>query len=153
MKRLHVHLAVKDLDPSIRFYSQLFAAEPIVRKADYAKWMLEDPRVNFAISQRGLEPGVQELGIQAENPEELHELYSRLQRIDRPVLEEGETTCCYAQSEKSWIADPQGQQWEIFLTTGTSADYGHDAPVTDPMKAPKSSCCEPTCCSSEAAAA
>jgi len=150
MKRLHVHVAVKDLDTSLRFYSQLFAAAPTVRKADYAKWMLEDPRVNFAISQRGLKSGVQELGIQAENREELHELYSRLQRIDRPVLEEGETTCCYAQSEKSWVADPQGQPWEIFLTTGTSAAYGHDAPVADPMQARESCCCEPSCCSSEA---
>jgi hypothetical protein len=151
MKRLHVHVAVKDLEKSLRFYSHLFAAGPTVRKADYAKWMLEDPRVNFAISQRGLEPGVQELGIQAETREELRELQSRLQRIDRPVLEEGETACCYAQSEKSWIGDPQGQQWEIFLTTGTSADYGRNAPaVSDPVKGPESSCCEASCCSSEA---
>jgi catechol 2,3-dioxygenase-like lactoylglutathione lyase family enzyme len=151
MKRLHVHVAVKDLEESLRFYSQLFAAEPTVRKADYAKWMLEDPRVNFAISQRGLEPGVQELGIQAENREELRELYCRLRRIDRPVLVEGRTTCCYAQSEKSWIGDPQGQQWEIFLTTGASADYGGHIPaVSDRVKGPGSSGCEASCCSSEA---
>ncbi len=136
MKRLHVHVAVRNLDTSIGFYSQLFAAEPTVRKPDYAKWMLEDPRVNFAISQRDASPGVQELGIQAESREELADLYARLKRIDRPVLEEGVTACCYAQSEKSWIEDPQGQEWEIFLTTGESTTYGHDAP---------------NCCSSPAA--
>jgi catechol 2,3-dioxygenase-like lactoylglutathione lyase family enzyme len=151
MKRLHVHVAVKNLDASIRFYSQLFAADPVVRKPDYAKWMLEDPRVNFAISERGLKPGVQELGIQAESREELEDLYARLQRIDRPVLEEGATTCCYAQSEKSWIEDPQRQQWEIFLTTGESTVYGHDAASPDVAKAEESPCCAPSCCSSRAA--
>jgi len=151
MKRLHVHVSVKDLAASIRFYSQLFAAEPGVRKSDYAKWMLEDPRVNFAISQRGLKPGVHELGIQAESREELEDLYARLQRINRPVLEEGATTCCYAQSEKSWIEDPQGQQWEIFLTTGESTVYGHDAASADLVKAEESPCCAPSCCSSRAA--
>jgi hypothetical protein len=149
MKRFHIHVSVNDLTQSIRFYSTLFGAEPSRVEADYAKWMLEDPRVNFAISQRGLEPGVQELGIQAENREELLELYSRLRRIDQPVLEEAETICCYAQSEKSWIGDPQGQQWEIFLTTGTSADYGRNAPGSDPVKGPESSCCEASCCSSK----
>lgn len=138
MKRLHVHVAVKNLDTSIGFYSQLFAAEPTVRKPDYAEWMLDDPRVNFAISQRGVNPGVQELGIQAENREELEDLYSRLKRIDRPVLEEGATTCCYAQSEKTWIEDPQGQLWEIFLTIGESPVYGHDAPRADLVKSSNS---------------
>lgn len=151
MKRLHVHVAVENLDASIRFYSQLFAAQPSARKSDYAKWMLEDPRVNFAISQRGLKPGVQELGIQAESREELEDLYARLRRIDRPVLEEGATTCCYAHSEKSWIEDPQGQQWEIFLTTGESTVYGHDAAGADQVKAEESPCCAPSCCSSRAA--
>ena len=140
MKRLHVHVAVKNLDTSVSFYSQLFAAETTVRKPDYAKWMLEDPRVNFAISQRGVRPGVQELGIQAESRAELADLYARLKSLDRPVPEEGATTCCYAQSEKSWIEDPQGQQWEIFLTTGESTGYGHD-----------STCCAASCCSSPAA--
>ncbi len=150
MKRLHVHIAVKNLDTSIGFYSQLFAAEPTVRKPDYAKWMLEDPRVNFAISQRGVDAGVQELGIQAESREELEDLYARLKGIDRPALEEGATTCCYAQSEKSWIEDPQGQQWEIFLTTGESRVYGHDAARADLVKAKESPCCAPSCCSSSA---
>ena len=151
MKRLHVHVAVENLAASIRFYSQLFAAQPSARKSDYAKWMLEDPRVNFAISQRGLKPGVQELGIQAESREELEDLYARLRRIDRPVLEEGATTCCYAHSEKSWIEDPQGQQWEIFLTTGESTVYGHDAARADLVKAEEPPCCAPSCCSSRAA--
>jgi catechol 2,3-dioxygenase-like lactoylglutathione lyase family enzyme len=118
MKRLHVHVSVKDLNASVRFYSQLFATEPTVQKADYAKWMLDDPRVNFAISQRDRNPGVQHLGIQVENRAELNEVYERLQCAEGPVLEEGETTCCYTQSEKSWIDDPQGVQWETFLTTG-----------------------------------
>jgi hypothetical protein len=151
MKRLHVHVAVKNLDTSIGFYSRLFAAEPTVRKPDYAKWMLEDPRVNFAISQRGVNPGVQELGIQAESREELEDLYARLKRIDRPVLEEGATTCCYAQSEKSWIEDPQGQPWEIFLTTGASAVYAHHATKVDLANSEESRCGAPNCCSSPAA--
>ena len=141
MKRLHVHIAVEDLAASIRFYSALFAAEPTVLKPDYAKWMLQDPRVNFAISQRGATPGIEHLGIQVEDQMELAEVYARLKRAERPVLEEGNTTCCYAQSEKRWIADPQGVLWETFLTSGESTVYGHDtiraaAPV-------KSACCAP----------
>jgi catechol-2,3-dioxygenase len=147
MKRLHVHVSVKDLDSSVRFYARLFATEPSVRKDDYAKWMLEDPRVNFAISQRDGKPGVQHLGIQVENRGELAEVYERLQRAERPVLEEGETVCCYAQSEKSWIDDPQGVQWETFLTTGESTVYGTDE-VRSVLekKAPEAPCCAPTCC-------
>ena len=125
MKRLHVHVAVSDLQASTRFYSALFAAEPTVVKADYAKWMLEDPRVNFAISTHdGAAPGLSHLGIQVENADELTEVYGRLQKADRPVLDEGATTCCYAKSTKSWIADPQNMAWETFLTTGDAVDYG-----------------------------
>lgn len=139
MKRLHVHVSVKDLSASIRFYRELFGAEPVVTKDDYAKWMLEDPRVNFAISQRNRATGVDHLGIQVEDRAELQEVYDRLKRAEGPVIEEGETTCCYAQSEKSWIEDPQGIEWETFLTTGESANYG-----TDEVK-PKASkpCCTP----------
>src|SRR5579863_3594216 len=126
MKRIHVHVSVSDLEASIRFYSTLFAAEPTVRKIDYAKWMLEDPRVNFAISQRGVAAGIEHLGIQVEDGAELQEVYARLERADRPVLEEGKITCCYAESEKSWIEDPQGVQWETFLTSGESTVYGRD---------------------------
>lgn len=140
MKRLHVHLSVEDLAQSIRFYSTLFAAEPTVLKPDYAKWMLDDPRVNFAISQRGAAPGVEHLGIQVETPEELQEVYARLEAADRPVLEEGATICCYHHSEKSWISDPQGVAWETFLTHGESTVYG-GSPDLEPMKA--AACCEP----------
>lgn len=130
MKRLHVHMAVADLDRSIRFYSTLFAAEPTVVKSDYAKWMLEDPRVNFAISTHGgNKPGIDHLGIQVEDGAELREVYGRLKGAEGPVLEEGKTTCCYARSEKSWIADPQGVSWEAFLTTGESTVYGTGAPL------------------------
>ena len=138
MKRLHVHVAVSDLPASIGFYSELFAAMPTVVKDDYAKWLLDDPRVNFAISQRGIDTGVRHLGIQVENHAELSEVYARLQRADRPVLDEGATTCCYAKSEKSWIEDPQGVKWETFLTTGESTTYGSDEPAV-----PQAACCEP----------
>ena len=140
MKRLHVHVSVDDLAKSIPFYSTLFAAEPTVTKEDYAKWMLDDPRVNFAISRRDSEAGIRHLGIQVEDRAELADVYSRLQRAEAPILEEGATTCCYAQSEKSWVADPQGIQWETFLTTGESTTYG-SAPVRLNQGKP---CCEPT---------
>lgn len=147
MKRLHVHVAVENLDASVRFYSGLFAAEPTVREPDYAKWLLDDPRVNFAISQRGAEVGIRHLGIQAENRAELNEIYARLDQADGPVLAEGATTCCYARSEKSWIEDPQGVRWEAFLTTGTSPEFGNEPTAVNS----ESSCCAPGCCTSEAA--
>ena len=128
MKRLHVHVGVKDLGPSIQFYSTMFGAEPAVTKDDYAKWMLDDPRVNFAISTGNDRDGsVRHLGIQAESIDELGEVYGRLKAADRPVLEEGKTTCCYAKSEKSWIADPDGIVWEAFFTNGEATVYG-DSP-------------------------
>lgn len=129
MKRLHVHVAVDDLDRSIGFYSAMFAAEPTVTKPDYAKWMLDDPRVNFAISARGAKAGVEHLGIQVESGEELAEVYARLAQADAPVIEEGKTTCCYAKSEKSWITDPQGVVWETFLTEGEATTYGSSATI------------------------
>ena len=101
--------------------------EPAVRKPDYAKWMLDDPLVNFAISARGAPAGIEHLGIQVADEAELEDVYERLQRADRPVLEEGETVCCYAKSTKSWIEDPQGVRWETFLTTGESTVYGSEA--------------------------
>lgn len=145
MKRLHVHVGVDDLDQSIGFYSTLFGADPVVVKPDYAKWMLEDPRVNFAIShgQHNIK-GIEHLGIQVESPEELNEVYDRLKAADRPVLEEGATTCCYAKSEKSWIADPQGVVWEAFYTQGDSTDYGN-SPVLSAISdsAAENQCCAP----------
>lgn len=124
MKRLHVHVGVTDLDRSIGFYSALFAAQPTVVKSDYAKWMLDDPRVNFAISTRGKEAGLDHLGIQVEDASELSEVYARLREAGGNVIEQGETVCCYATSEKSWIDDPAGIAWETFLTTGESVNYG-----------------------------
>jgi catechol 2,3-dioxygenase-like lactoylglutathione lyase family enzyme len=124
MKRLHVHLSVSDIPQSIGFYSALFAAKPAVIKPDYAKWMLDDPRVNFAISTRGREPGLDHLGIQVEDAHELNEVYTRLREAGGDIIEQGETACCYAKSEKSWIDDPAGIAWETFLTTGESITYG-----------------------------
>jgi hypothetical protein len=125
MKRFHVHVTVEDLAQSVRFYSTLFATEPTVLKPDYAKWMLEDPRVNFAISTgAGHGAGISHLGIQAEDEGELAEVYDRLAQAERPVVEEKATTCCYAQSDKQWIADPQGVAWETFFTYGESTVYG-----------------------------
>ena len=143
MKRLHVHVAVEDLAASVRFYSALFAAQPAVLKSDYAKWMLEDPRVNFAISQRGATPGIEHLGIQVQDRSELEEVYARLKRAEAPVLEEGSTTCCYAKSEKSWIEDPQGVLWETFLTSGESTVYGQEAVQAGRKSAAHSACCAP----------
>jgi catechol 2,3-dioxygenase-like lactoylglutathione lyase family enzyme len=150
MKRLHVHVSVSDLAASIRFYSRLFAAEPVVRKSDYAKWLLEDPRVNFAISQRDGRPGMQHLGIEVEDRVELQEVYGRLRAADEPVIEEGETTCCYARGEKSWITDPQGIPWETFLTTGESTVYGTDEIRPQRQQTAAAACCAPNCCASRA---
>jgi catechol 2,3-dioxygenase-like lactoylglutathione lyase family enzyme len=152
MKRLHVHVSVDDLAASVRFYATLFAAEPAVTKSDYAKWMLDDPRVNFAISARGSQAGLDHLGIQVETAGELGEVYGRLQQAGRPVLEEGATTCCYAQSEKAWITDPQGLSWETFLTSGESTAYGDSADLGQirtasgglrPAQASAGACCAP----------
>jgi catechol 2,3-dioxygenase-like lactoylglutathione lyase family enzyme len=129
MKRMHVHVAVEDIRQSVRFYATLFAAEPTVLKPDYAKWMLDDPRVNFAISQRGAKPGIDHVGIEVENEAELADVYGRLRQAERPVLEEKATTCCYAKSDKQWIADPQGVAWETFLTHGESTVYGSGGAV------------------------
>jgi catechol 2,3-dioxygenase-like lactoylglutathione lyase family enzyme len=142
---MHVHVGVKDLDQSIRFYSTLFGADPTVAKHDYAKWMLDDPRVNFAISAgHHAVKGIEHLGIQVENSEELTDVYGRLKAADRPVLEEGATTCCYAKSEKSWIADPDGIVWETFLTSGDATVYGDSPTLTAAsLNASSETCCAP----------
>jgi catechol 2,3-dioxygenase-like lactoylglutathione lyase family enzyme len=126
MKRLHVHVAVHDLKQSIRFYSALFAAEPAVKKDDYAKWMLDDPRVNFAISTRGGKAGLDHLGIQAENADELEDLGSRLAQADIAITAQKGASCCYAKSDKYWTIDPQGIAWESFHTLDTVPMYGQD---------------------------
>jgi len=152
MKRLHVHVAVDDLQRSIGFYSALFAANPSVTKPDYAKWMLDDPRVNFAISTRGRQPGLDHLGIQVENKDELHEVYDRLHKAGGNVIEQGQTNCCYAKSEKSWIDDPAGISWETFLTTGENIDYGDGSGERIARVAHEKSCCAPVAIKESAAA-
>jgi catechol 2,3-dioxygenase-like lactoylglutathione lyase family enzyme len=152
MKRLHVHVSVNDLQQSINFYSALFAAQPTVRKPDYAKWMLDDPRVNFAISSRGRQAGLDHLGIQVANKDELNEVYARLHEAEGTVIEQGQTNCCYAKSEKSWIDDPAGISWETFLTTGEITDYGDGSGERLVRIAHEKSCCTPTPKIAEAAA-
>ncbi len=142
MKRLHVHLGVADLDRSIRFYCALFAAEPTVRQADYAKWQLDDPRVNFAISTRGKTAGLDHLGIQAESEAELEELGARLAQADVSVLPQKNASCCYARSDKVWTLDPQGIAWESFHTLDSIPVFGADtAPRAQQETA--SACCSP----------
>jgi catechol 2,3-dioxygenase-like lactoylglutathione lyase family enzyme len=152
MKRFHVHVAVDDLQRSIGFYTALFAAEPAVVKTDYAKWMLDDPRVNFAISTRGRQPGLDHLGIQVENDDELKEIYARLRKAGDNVIEQGQTACCYAKSEKSWIDDPAGISWETFLTTGETIDYGDGTGERVARVAHEKSCCVPQASVAPAAA-
>lgn len=143
MKRMHVHVSVEQIPDAIRFYSALFNARPSVVKPDYAKWMLDDPRVNFAISTRGRETGLDHLGIQVESQEELHEVYGHLHQASGSIVEQGQTTCCYAKSEKSWIDDPAGISWETFLTTGESTDCGDGSGERVARVAHEKSCCGP----------
>jgi hypothetical protein len=140
MKRFHVHLHVDDLATSIAFYSRLFAAQPSRREGDYAKWMLEDPPLNFAISTRGSRPGIDHLGIQTDDAGELAALKARAEAADMALLDEGQTTCCYARSEKHWVSDPQGIAWEHFHTLGNIPVF-NEAPA---MPAARSACCAPT---------
>ena len=141
MKRFHVHAHVNDLKASIAFYSKLFAAEPTRVEADYAKWMLEDPRINFAISTRGDAVGVDHLGFQTDDAEELAELKGRAQEADMALLDQGETNCCYARSEKHWVTDPQGIAWEQFHTLDNIPVFGEG---TRQPEAQASACCAPT---------
>lgn len=142
MKRLHIHLSVNNLASNIQFYSQLFNAEPSVVKDDYAKWMLDDPYVNFAISQRGAPEGLNHLGIQVDSEEALEQLNQQLKGIKADVVEEKNTACCYAMSDKYWINDPQGIAWEHFHTLDTIPVFGEDNARTDTQTA-VSSCCVP----------
>lgn len=147
MKRLHVHVRVSDLDRSIDFYRTLFDRDPDVRHADYAKWMLDDPLVNFALSQgRGEGAGVAHLGIQVGSREELAEVTARLAAAGRPLLEQAATTCCYARGDKTWAADPQGVSWETFFTFGDATEYGEDPrPPREPAQAPRAASAGPGC--------
>lgn len=136
MKRLHVNLAVKNIEESIAFYNAMFGQEPTVVKPDYAKWQVEDPRVNFAISLKGENHGLNHLGIETENANELEGVYKNIAQAKGEVREEGHTVCCYAHSEKSWIKDPQGIEWEAFRTYGSS----------EVNQSETSDCCAPTSC-------
>jgi len=162
VNRFHVHLNVSDLDASVRFYTELFAARPAVHKDDYAKWMLEDPRVNFAISNTGRAPGVDHLGLQVDSVDELAALGKRLDAAGGTVVPEEATICCYARSDKNWTEDPQGTRWETFHTFGEATTYhgGDAACATDgaactpdvaamkPKVGKGTSCCanETACC-------
>ena len=145
MKRLHVHMSVADLEQSIRFYSTLFAAEPTVKKPDYAKWMLEDPRVNFAITAGSSSTGLDHLGVQVESDEELATISRRLEEAGQAITKQENASCCYARGEKGWVSDPSGIAWETFHTFGESTVYGNDvAPRLTPAKVPtEQSCCTP----------
>ena len=144
MKRLHLHIAVEDLDRSIGFYSTLFGAEPAVVKPDYAKWMLDDPRVNLAISQRGRLAGIDHVGVQADSATELAEIANRLKAAGETTLDQEATTCCYARSDKSWVVDPSGVRWETFHTFGEATRYGEDEATAEPTAAPRADI--PACC-------
>ncbi|PUE33873.1 ArsI/CadI family heavy metal resistance metalloenzyme [Limnohabitans sp. Jir72] len=159
MKRFHVHIRVDDLNASIAFYERLFSAPPTRLESDYAKWMLDDPRVNFAISTRGGQAGLDHLGFQTDSAEELLQLKDRAQNADMALIDEGETSCCYAQSDKHWITDPQGIAWEHFHTLGNIPVFHENqaaqasgavccAPPTAQAAATASACCGPTSSSS-----
>ncbi len=150
MKRMHLHVSVPELAQSIRFYETLFGAPPTVVKDDYAKWMLEDPRVNFAISRRGAAAGVDHVGIQVESPAGLGELATRLRAAGAQTFDQEATTCCYSRSDKSWVTDPSGVRWETFFSFGEAVTYGEDPSPT--AEAMVTSCCgaapkaEAACC-------
>jgi catechol 2,3-dioxygenase-like lactoylglutathione lyase family enzyme len=139
MKRFHVHVAVDDLNANVRFYSTVFGARPTVQKADYAKWMLEDPRINFAISMRGAKGGVDHLGFQVDSDEELTALRRQVAAAEIAALDQPDATCCYARSDKYWITDPQGVAWETYRTLAQAEVYGAETKVEPQTGA----CCSP----------
>ncbi len=139
MKRLHIHVAVENLAEAIKFYSTMFGVEPVKHQADYAKWLLDDPCVNFAISSRGRKPGIDHLGIQVERDSELAEVRERLKRAEIKTFDEGETVCCYAQADKTWAIDPAGVAWEAYKNIGDVDIFGKDQELEPADKA----CCSP----------
>ncbi len=146
MQRLHINIKVKELAESVRFYSTLFAAEPTVTKSDYAKWMLDDPRVNFSIVEaEGGALGIQHLGIEAQTEDELQDLRRRIGSLDGEVFDEGDTICCYHASDKTWVTDAQGVSWETFYTSGEATTLTNPAAEADAGN--ETACCETTCCS------
>ena len=143
MNRFHVHVSVDDLAANIRFYSTVFGVAPSVEKPDYAKWMLEDPRVNFAISQRGLKAGIDHLGLQLESDEELSAQRAQVERAQIAALDQKDASCCYARSDKYWITDPQGIAWETFRTLDTIPVYGSTERGQAQRAGSNASCCAP----------
>ncbi len=148
MKRLHIHVGVDDLESSVRFYGTLFGATPAKLTEDYAKWMLDDPKINFAISTR-VKGGVDHLGIQVDNEAELQDLRERLAQADMATFDEGETSCCYARSDKTWVRDPAGVAWEAYRTMGDVAHFHGKEDVKDGSAVREkddqtSGCCSPT---------
>lgn len=141
MKKLHLHISVEDLSQSITFYSALFGAKPTTEKSDYAKWLLDDPAVNFAISQRSSKTGVDHIGIQAENEAELAELKSRIDAAEMAVISQEGTTCCYAESDKHWVQDPTGIAWETYLTLAEVPTFNNA--VTNEAQNEENACCAP----------
>jgi len=142
MKRFHVHVAVSNLEEGIAFYSKAFGNEPTVRKSDYAKWMLEDPRLNFAISSRGGKPGVNHLGFQLDSDEEFKAMHAQLAAADAGLVEEIGANCCYAKSDKYWVTDPQGVAWETYHSLGSIPRFGADA-VEHASAPAATACCAP----------
>jgi len=148
MKRIHLHISVPEIDPAIAFYSTLFGAPPSVVKHDYAKWMLDDPRVNLAISSRARAAGVDHVGIQVDSADELGALAGRLKAAGATTFDQEATTCCYAKSDKTWVSDTAGVRWETFFTYGEATDYGEDEAIPAASNAScgsprsaKSACC------------
>jgi len=150
MKRFHLHVSVENLDDSIRFYSTLFAEQPVVRQPDYAKWMLENPRMNFAISTHRQPVGVNHLGFQVDSDEELRGMHTQLLEADSRLIQENEQPCCYARSDKYWVTDPTGIAWETFHTLGNIPVYGEDTAVfnhgVSPVLIPNESRATAACC-------
>tara|TARA_R110002073_G_scaffold309524_2_gene479802 strand:- start:289 stop:732 length:444 start_codon:yes stop_codon:yes gene_type:complete len=145
---MHINVGVEDIDQSIKFYNALFGAEPVKHEPDYAKWMLEDPRINFAISNRSKKIGVDHLGLQVDDDSELEELRQQLRAADLALFDEGETICCYANSDKSWAQDPSGVAWEAFRTMEdvqlfSGTENAEEGVCCDAAPRPKSNCCAP----------
>lgn len=149
MKRIHIHVGVEDIGQSINFYNSLFGTQPVKTKVDYAKWMLDDPRINFAISTRSGKTGVDHLGLQVDEPGDLDELRERMKTADMSVFDEGETVCCYAQADKSWVEDPSGIAWETFRTMADAKIFSEAAKANEeacctPKNEAQPGCCEPS---------
>lgn len=145
MKRLHLHIKTKNLDTSVAFYSAMFGEGPTKLEDDYAKWLLDDPRANISLSTHGGEPGIDHAGVSIETKDELDETADRLRELNAALFAEDETTCCYAQSNKYWVQDPQGAKWELFQTFGESASYGAEPERETAAKA-SAACCAPDQC-------